>query len=173
MPGTIAAQLARHFPEAHIVFTIRSQFDAIESYYGNHRRILKNVPAPFAGNFVNFENWLEYSWANWSKYFLGLCDYHRAIDLYRRLFGANQVHLLPFGRRLRQLSHLILRGGRSYEVFISPAWKDRLRTAYALGIKQMAIDFGLPLAGYRYPLGDETDNVSYHLKQVPTPSSNN
>ena len=81
--------------------------------------------------------------------------------------------MLPFGRRLRRLFHLTLRRGRSYQVSISSAWKDRLRTADALGNKQIAKDFGLPLAEYRDPLGDETDNVSYHLKQAPIPSSNN
>ena len=39
----------------------------------------------------------------------------------------------PFGRLyfLRRLFHLILRRSRSRQAFISPAWKDRLRTAYA------------------------------------------
>ena len=96
MRGTIARRLAQHFPETQVVFTIRNQISAIESYYGNHGRILKNVPLPFDGKFVTIENWLEYSWKNWLTSFLGLCDYRQTITLYRDLFGEDCINILLF-----------------------------------------------------------------------------
>ena len=221
MRGTIATRLISHFPEARVMFTIRNQLHAIESYYGNHGRILKNVPAPFSGKFVTLENWLEYSWNNWPTSFLGLCDYNSTITLYRRIFGNDRVNvllfeqlrddvekfgeaiaellrldapsivkmlsgkirnprdsarsvmyshwrqqlfpgvsiarLIPFGLQLRRVFHQNLERSGRFHVPISYPWTDRLNIAYARGNKEIARDFGLPLAQYGYPLNTMTD----------------
>lgn len=222
MRSTVAARLFQHFPDAQIIFTIRNQIRAIESYYGNHGRVLKNVPAPFAGKFVTLENWLEYSWNNWTMSFLGLCDYNRTISIYRHLFGQDQINvllfeqlrddipafaeavsdilqldpalilrmlsskianprdsvqsviysrwrekfparlsimrLIPFGSQLQRSFHQRLRQGRPFHVPVPLPWNVRLGTVYAEGNKEIAKDFGLPLARYGYPMNADTVN---------------
>lgn len=96
MRNTIATRLKALFQNAQIVFTIRNQIKALESFYGNHGRILKGVPEPFYGRFVSLENWLSYAFENKNITCLGLFDYHKTISMYEKIFGHDRVHVLLF-----------------------------------------------------------------------------
>lgn len=92
----IARRLHDLFPEAIVIFTIRNQLRIIESAYINRWRRLYNVPEPYMGRYVGFENWLRFCNENWEKSYLNLVDYHKTISLYESHFGKENVHVLLF-----------------------------------------------------------------------------
>lgn len=93
MRETIARRLKHHFPDARVMLTIRNQISALESYYANHGRILKGVPAPFQGQHVTYENWIEFEFQTRETSYLGLIDYDRTVRLYEDVFGADRVKI--------------------------------------------------------------------------------
>lgn len=94
--ATIARRLAEFFPDAIIIFTIRSQVQAIQSFYANHGRVLKGIPAPYEGRHVGFRDWLSHALSDWDSSFLGLIDYDRTIGIYEDAFGRDRVRVLLF-----------------------------------------------------------------------------
>jgi len=96
MRATIAKRIKNIFPEANIIFTIRNQISAIESFYGYQGRILKDVPAPFSGRYVSLGNWLSYAFSNYKESFIGLIDYNTSIGIYEEIFGKDKIHVFLF-----------------------------------------------------------------------------
>jgi|SaaInlStandDraft_3_1057020.scaffolds.fasta_scaffold10379_2 hypothetical protein len=99
----IAKRMKSIFPEAKIIFTIRNQISAIESYYGNHGRVLRKVPVPYDGKFVSINNWLEYAYRYIESSFLGTVDYFNTIQIYRDIFGSDNVHIFLFEEMVNDL----------------------------------------------------------------------
>lgn len=92
----IAGRIKALFPEARILFTIRNQLRALESFYANHGRKLKKVPNPYPGRLVSLEDWLEFAFVTRQTSYLGLIDYANSIGIYESVFGRENVHVLLF-----------------------------------------------------------------------------
>ncbi len=92
----IAKRIKAALPGAQVIFTIRNQISAAESYYANHGRVLKRVPKPYLGRQVSLENWLEHAFANRETSFLGLIDYCATIECYEGVFGKDNVRVFLF-----------------------------------------------------------------------------
>lgn len=98
-PGVMLERLARACPFAHIVLTIRNQFDAIRSQYMNHGQLLKNAPAPYRGRHVTFADFFAHAMTAFDanrRGDLAAYDYANLYGLCVALFGADQVHVLLF-----------------------------------------------------------------------------
>jgi hypothetical protein len=93
--GVVARRLKDVFGPCKILFTIRNQFDLLKTAYINRGRMLKNVPPRFDGLFVGFEEWLELSYKDCDRSYIGHADYFRTIDYYSRLFGKENLCVLP------------------------------------------------------------------------------
>jgi hypothetical protein len=96
MRKTIANRLRGFFPDSHVIFTIRNQIKALESFYANHGRVLIDVPEPHNGRFVSLDNWLSYAYENKETTYLGLIDYFTTINMYQEVFGEDRVHVFLF-----------------------------------------------------------------------------
>ena len=92
----IAQRLFSFFPEAQIILTVRNQFDAIQSFYSRHGRMLTNSPKPYADRHITFLNWLEHADKNYPISFLGSVDYWRSIEIYQLIFGQDHIHIFLF-----------------------------------------------------------------------------
>ena len=82
--------------DSEVLIIIRSQVDAIESFYLNHGRILKGVPEPFNGRHVTLEAWLKWSFDNWENSYFSHIDYNSHVTKYENIFGKGKVHVLLF-----------------------------------------------------------------------------
>ena len=105
MRSTVANRLKGFFPDSHVLFTIRNQITALESFYGNHGRLIKCAPEPHNGRFVSLDNWLAYSYQNKETTYLGLIDYFASISMYEKLFGEDRVHVFLFEELLNDKRH--------------------------------------------------------------------
>lgn len=94
--ATIARRLAEFFPDATVIFTIRSQVQIVQSFYASHGRVLKGVPPPYQGRHVTFHNWWSHAVDNFDSSFLGRLDYDRTIGIYEDAFGLDRVRVLLF-----------------------------------------------------------------------------
>ncbi|MFN0054827.1 MAG: hypothetical protein ACKV0T_21865 [Planctomycetales bacterium] len=105
LPGDIvAARLKRFFPTAKILFTIRHQPDYVASMYFN----LKRNYAFLAGERIpEFQEWWEGLQTQVRCLYLQNLDYAPLIDVYARLFGRDNLLVLP----LEELKH---QGTRAY-----------------------------------------------------------
>lgn len=111
--ATIARRLTEFFPDATVIFTIRSQVQIVQSFYVNHGRILKGVPASYQGRHVTFRDWLSHALDKRDSSFLGLINYDRTIGTYEDAFGRDRVRVLlveelatnmpAFARRLAEI----------------------------------------------------------------------
>ncbi len=105
LPGDlVAARLKQYFPTAKILFTIRNQFDYVRSMYFNLKRnyaFLAGMPiAPF-------EEWWAGLQTQVRCWYLGNLDYLPLIEVYARLFGRENLLILP-------LEDLKARGAEAY-----------------------------------------------------------
>jgi hypothetical protein len=88
----VAARLKRFFPTAKIIFTIRHQPDYISSMYFNLKRnyaFLAGTPMP------SFGNWWTGMQTQVRCLYLQNLDYSYLIDVYARLFGQENIFILP------------------------------------------------------------------------------
>jgi hypothetical protein len=140
--ATIARRLAEFFPDAAVIFTIRSQIETVQSFYASHGRILKGVPAPYQGRHVTFRDWLSHALDKRDSSFLGLIDYDRTIGIYEEAFGRDRVRVLLFEELATNM----------------PAFARRLAEILDLP----AADIGRLLAGPKTKLRDAAWLVRYH-----------
>lgn len=93
--GVVARRLKEVFGDCKILFTIRGQLDILKTAYLNRGWLLKNVPPRYDGLFVGMAEWLELSDRDRERSYIGHVDYFKTIDYYRRLFGKENVCVLP------------------------------------------------------------------------------
>lgn len=89
--GLVAERLATLLPGASILFTIRRQEELVTSWYLTKLRVRIKRKA-----FVPFEEWY---WTERREPHLSILDdlcYAPTIEAYRRLFGTDRVHVVPF-----------------------------------------------------------------------------
>jgi hypothetical protein len=91
----IAKRLSSVLPEAHILITIRNQYDLIASYWAAHGRNLKGVPGPYLGKTVTFDDWFAFE-AQAKRSFFSRLDFYRLYQIYAEIFGADRVHVMTF-----------------------------------------------------------------------------
>lgn len=93
--SVIATRLYTVLPDAHILITIRNQYDLIASYWAAHGRNLKDVPPPYRGKTVTFDDWFAFEAEAKRSFFLRL-DFHRLYQIYAEIFGSDRVHVMTF-----------------------------------------------------------------------------
>ena len=91
----IAKRLFEVLPEAHILITIRNQYDLVASYWAAHGRNLKDVPRPYLGKTVTFDDWFAFEAEAERSFFVRL-DFYRFYQIYAETFGADRVHVMMF-----------------------------------------------------------------------------
>ena len=92
--GIVAQRIKKVFPAAKLIITIRNQLEILKAAYLSRGRLLLNVPGKYEGLHVSFEDWLELSYRNIERSYLGHVDYFKTIDYYSRLFGRDNVCIL-------------------------------------------------------------------------------
>jgi hypothetical protein len=92
----IARRLHSLFPAARVMFTIRHQLRAVESFYGQIGRRMKGVPKPYNQRHVRLDNWLEHHYREWPASELGIFDYDATIRIYEEIFGRGRIDVLLF-----------------------------------------------------------------------------
>lgn len=93
--GVVARRIKEVF-DPRILITIRNQYDILKSAYLSRGRLLMNVPSKYAGLSIRFTDWLELSYQNIDRSYLGHVDYFKTIDYYSQLFGKDNVCVLLF-----------------------------------------------------------------------------
>ena len=91
----VADRLHASLPHAHVLITIRNQFDLVASYWAAHGMHLKDVPNPYRGKRVNFDNWFAFE-ADARRGFFVRLNFERLHRIYSERFGAERVHILTF-----------------------------------------------------------------------------
>jgi len=92
----VARRLREVFDTPKILLTFRNQMHSVVSYYTKQGRILKKVPKPWAGRFVSFEEWFEFSINNIEGTHLDRLRYYDVANVYADVFGRQNVVLLLF-----------------------------------------------------------------------------
>jgi Sulfotransferase domain len=97
----VASRLARYFPDAQILITIRSQFSAIPSYYVSHGRMLKDTPVSQRIRYVTFREYFDfYSKKHNHGHFRHL-KYYELARTYAEAFGRENITILTFEEMVR------------------------------------------------------------------------
>lgn len=94
--GVVANRVKEVFKPAKILVTVRNQLEMLKSAYVNSGRLLKNVPPKYKGRAITFEDWLEMSWENPDRSYIGNIRYIDTIDYYAGLLGKEKVCVLLF-----------------------------------------------------------------------------
>ena len=89
-------KLKKTFPNAQIFFTIRNQYEIIQSIYSSVGRILKNVPNPFKGKIIDFDEWFEFSLENLDESFIGYSDFYKTIRIFEKVFKKKKIKVFLY-----------------------------------------------------------------------------
>jgi hypothetical protein len=93
--GMVARRIEEAFAPDRVIFTIRNQLELLKSAYLSRGRMLLNVPRRFTGLAVSFEQWLELSFENIERSYIGHARFIYTIDYYARLFGKENIAVFP------------------------------------------------------------------------------
>lgn len=96
LDSVVANRFAEAVPDATILITIRNQFTALPSYYSGHGRILKDVPLPYNGSAVSFDNWFNYASDNFENSYFRPLGYYSLFKIYSQSFPSENIHILTF-----------------------------------------------------------------------------
>lgn len=94
--GIVAERLKSVLKPDGILITIRNQFDILKAAYLSRGRLLLDVPDRYSGRFVKLEEWLEYSYKNGDRSYIGHVDYFKTVSHYAKLFGNENTCVLLF-----------------------------------------------------------------------------
>jgi hypothetical protein len=94
--GLVARRLKEVFAPCKIVITIRNQLDILKSAYISGGRLFKDTPPQLMGCAMSFEDWLEMSYRNLNRSYIGNVDYFPVVGYYRELFGPENTIVLLF-----------------------------------------------------------------------------
>lgn len=86
-----AIRLRRLFPDASVLFVLRNQTTAIESYYLNHGAFLKPAPKPYFRKYVGFDDWMQFSKDFPRLSAIGCFEYDTHLKEYTARFGRDKV----------------------------------------------------------------------------------
>jgi hypothetical protein len=104
----IADRLARLFPEAGIIVTIRNQYEMIESLHREHIRM---------GGTMSFSKFVGFNRGSFTPSYLlddstvnpEMFNYQKLLDYYVRLFGRDRVLVLPYEELLTDAGSFVER----------------------------------------------------------------
>ena len=102
MKTEVARRLRSLFGAARILITIRNQISSVESYYVKHGRILKKVPDPWNGQFVEFDDWFKYYFNNPRGFHFDRINYKKIFQIYASNFGEENIIVLPYEAMIRK-----------------------------------------------------------------------
>lgn len=167
---TVAERLKDHFGEATILFTIRSQYSAVVSNYQVYR---KNSLALSGVTVEPFDAWFAGNTSQVRNLYLRNLDISHAVGIYRDVFGAEAVKVLPLEILTVQgfdayRAHLSEATGLDLSAFSAEAYVARNRSEDSMmvlnehqrqviwerakdGNARIADAFGLPLCDFGYP----------------------
>ena len=131
--GLVAARLARLFPNATILFTIRNQNALLGAWYA--QKMKKYVKG---GHWLSLEEYVRLKSKEPHRSIIGDLDFAPRVFHYVQLFGADRVHVLPFELLHRdraafaeRLAGLLDIGAEEVEARLAEApLNPRLGTAY-------------------------------------------
>jgi len=150
--GVVAQRIKEVFFPCKILITIRNQLEILKSTYISGGRVLNNVPGKYRGRFVGFEEWLEFSYENLYRSYMGNFIYFNTINYYVQLFGKSHVLVLLFEEFIHNKEEYIKKladfldidGQESLELVKTAHDNER--------IKQSQLDFEHLVASY-LPMG--------------------
>ncbi|NIM17524.1 MAG: hypothetical protein GTO45_36385 [Candidatus Aminicenantes bacterium] len=142
------------FTPCKVLITLRNQLDILKSTYISGCRLLTKVQVPkkYRGRFVDFEEWLEFSYENLDRSHMGNFIYINTIDYYSRLFGKNNVLVLLFEEFLHHKEEYIKKLADFLDIDRHESM-ELIKTAHDNErINQARLDFE-HLVGTRFPIG--------------------
>lgn len=95
-PSVCAARLGRLMPGATVVIVLRNQLTTWPSWYINHGAFLKGVPRRYWKRHVGFAEWMEYCFAFPDRTPVEAMNYHRHVEIFSRVFGADRMRILLY-----------------------------------------------------------------------------
>lgn len=157
MWSVVADRLSRIIPQAQILLTVRNQLTAIPSYYANHGRSLTDVPPPYGGRYVAFDDWFDYAVRAGHCNYIKAIDYHALASTFLRYFP-EAVNVLLYedmsgerSRYVQQLSSLFgadISGFVDFSARVNPRQSKRALYYQMLRSKLMpAVRFSQMLPG--------------------------
>lgn len=167
----IAERLRAQFGPGVVLFTLRNQFSYVVSSY----LVLKKNYAELANRTIEpFDAWFAGNHTQVSNLFLRNLDPSHAIKIYRSVFGAQSVHVLPlellrqqgtkaYLARLSEIAGLKFSPSEvedyvarnvspAHDIVLNDMQREIIRTRSAAGNAFVAAEFGLPLRDFGYPL---------------------
>lgn len=119
--GLVAQRLKDLFPGAKVLITIRNQFEILKAAYLSRGRLLAYAPGRYAGLHVKFDEWLRASYENIERSYLGHVDYFKTVEYYSRLFGRENLCVLPLEEFIRDPEEYIKKLTRFFGIDFSEA----------------------------------------------------
>lgn len=107
VPSQCANRLFTLMPDSKILLVIRDQISVVTSWYTNHGAYLRDVPYRYWRQPVEIDEWFEYcfKFINYSP--LSGFKYFQIIELYEKLFGIDNIHILYY-EDLLENSHMFI-----------------------------------------------------------------
>lgn len=142
------------FAPCKVLITLRNQLEIIKSTYISGCRLLTkfSVPKKYRGRFVDFEEWLEFSYENLERSHIGNFIYWNTVDYYSRLFGKDYVLVLLFEEFLQHKEEYIKKLADFLDID-RPEAMELIKTAHDNErIDQARLDFE-HLVGSKVPIG--------------------
>ena len=112
----IIGRLAKIFPGAHILVTVRNQFTAIPSHYASHGRFLKRTPVSRRVKYVRFREYMDFNLDNHYRGFFRHIKYHQFAQSFADKFGHHKIVILPFEELLKKPSAYFARLADLFEM---------------------------------------------------------
>lgn len=94
LPTLGAQRFKSLMPQAEILFVIRNQFDAVQSWYASHGAFLRDAPKPHWRRYVSFKNWFQHQLDFKKNSHLEAFNYERIISPFVDSFGKEKIHIL-------------------------------------------------------------------------------
>ena len=92
----IAIRLKKVFGMCKILFVIRNQISAINSWYISHGSGLKGVPRSYWRRYVNFSDWLNFIFYFSNKGPIMALDYWSNYKIFEKVFGEKNIKVLLY-----------------------------------------------------------------------------
>ena len=139
--GMVAQRIKEVFSPCKILITLRNQLDLLMSTYISGSRLLTTVPGKYRGRFVEFEDWLEFSYENLERSHIGNFIFFNTIHYYSQLFGKDNIRVLLFEEFIHNKQEYI----KKVSEFLAIDWQESLELIEAahdnVRIDQSQLDF--------------------------------
>ena len=93
---TIAKRLKECFPNGKVLFVIRNQITAFNSWFVSHGSSLKNVPKSYWKKYVDLENWSDYCFNYPNQGPISALNYYKIYIIFSTIFGKSKIKILLY-----------------------------------------------------------------------------